>query len=332
MQPDVSNIVSAKHHSWTQLALHAYVHLNRPWRFVIRVEETCSRKVYSPVLQVGRQENPVRPHRIGREGSLESSLESRGTVGKDLSCASAAARPNGASDRCVADYVCGGLGSAEEVCRPVSEPHYTPGPHASSSATITRILSRVELAGCKLQLPVKQNVIEHDIVIKNPNSASDHRLAITLGIPCKPCLRREVSVGLPNRISRPWDDIVDCRKRDVAIGAASIPVIPEAITQGEVWLYLPTVTNIGADSVIWTQAAGRFSKALQFGERPFAISHRHRVGGVVQGASGAGLATRTRKGPWGKQETRHILWRYSEEAGKRPARNSVIIHPPPDDV
>src|SRR5580704_17350415 len=159
MQPDVSNIVSAKHHSRTQLALYPNVHLNRPRGLVIRVEETCSRKVYSPVLQVGWQENPVRTNRIRREGSLHSSLEGRGAVEKDLPCAIAAARPNGGPNRCVADYVrrglLGGCGrpddcscDAEEVCRPVSEPHYTPGPRASSRATITRVLNRVELAGC----------------------------------------------------------------------------------------------------------------------------------------------------------------------------------------
>src|ERR1700726_5032647 len=103
MQPDVSNIVSAKHHSRTQLALYPYVHLNRPRRFVIRVEEPCSGKVYSPSRQLTRQENPVRPHGIRREGTLESSLKGRGAVEKDLSCAIAAARPNGGSDRCVAD-------------------------------------------------------------------------------------------------------------------------------------------------------------------------------------------------------------------------------------
>src|SRR5579864_7689726 len=103
MQPDVSNIVSAKYHSRTQLALYAYVHLNRPWRFVIRVKETCSRKIYSPSRQLIRQENPVCAHRICREGSLQSSLESRRAVGKDLSCASAAACPHCGPNRCVAD-------------------------------------------------------------------------------------------------------------------------------------------------------------------------------------------------------------------------------------
>src|SRR5579862_231625 len=185
MQPDVSNIVSAKYHSRTQLALYAYVHLNRPWRFVIRIKETRSREVYSASRQLTRQENPVCSHGIRREGSLESSLESRGAVGKDLPCAIAAARPNGGSDRCVADCVRDGLLGgyrhphdesgwschAEEVGRPVSEPYYTPGPRASHGTTIARILSGVELAGCKFQFAVEQNVIEHDIVIENPNSA-----------------------------------------------------------------------------------------------------------------------------------------------------------------
>src|SRR5579864_3101080 len=169
MQPDVSNIVSAKYHSRTQLALYAYVHLNRPWRFVIRVKETCSRKVYSPSRQLIRQENPVCAHRVCREGSLQSSLESRSAVCKDLSCTIAAARSNGGSDRCVADCVRDGLlggdgrphgesdwsCDAEEVCRPVSEPYHTPGPRASHGTTIARILSGIKLAGCKLQLAVE---------------------------------------------------------------------------------------------------------------------------------------------------------------------------------
>ena len=67
-------------------------------------------------------------------------------------------------------------------------------------------------------------------------------------------------VGLPNCISRPWDEIVDCRKRDVTIGAARIPVIPEAITQGEVGLYLPTVANVGADPVSGPKPPAGFPK------------------------------------------------------------------------
>src|SRR5579862_1998014 len=155
MQPDVSNIVSAKYHSRTQLALYPYVHLNRPWRFVIRVKETCSGKVHSPSCQLTWQENSVRPHRICREGSLESSLESRGAVGKDLSCASTAACPYCSPDRCVADYVCGGLRPAQKVRRPVSEPYSPPGPRASNGTTIASVLNCVELAGCKLELAVE---------------------------------------------------------------------------------------------------------------------------------------------------------------------------------
>src|SRR5215470_14940671 len=143
---------------------------------------------------------------------------------------------------------------------------------------------------------IKEYVVPDNVLIEYSAASTNDRFAVLAGVPCNADLWREVIVGLVHTISLTGQEVVQCLNRvEVAVRAAGIANVAQAIGQRDVGPNPPAVSNIKAKAIIGSEAARRKTKGLAGRREALTVADDGGVDGVVKRAVLLRLATRADK-------------------------------------
>src|SRR5215471_17845973 len=125
---------------------------------------------------------------------------------------------------------------------------------------------------------IKEYVVPDNVLIEYSAASTNDRFAVLAGVPCNADLRREVIVGLVHTISLTGQEVVQCLNGvEVAVRAAGIANVAQAIGQSDVGTNLPAVSNINAKAIIGSETASREAEGLAGRREALTVADEGRV-------------------------------------------------------
>jgi len=216
------------------LALDADIHLHRAWALVLGSEQR-HRKAHVPGQEV--------PDKV-RVGSLEVEWVERLVLLLEGDQAR-----SGVTDRDIL---------TAELLIDLQRLPAIDGNRLRLALSVTGVNHLIEGAGAQTQGSIKQDVVVDHVLVEQPDTATNHSLAVALRIPGKTNLWSKILVGLSYWISIPRIGGVDFGDGgQVTVGTPRVAVPAQAGIYREIGLHLPGVPDIKTDPVVRPQPARR---------------------------------------------------------------------------